>query len=51
MRIAHAVRERRVLQLRDEPSGDEKGDGDELDGEGVEIPSRGLISPAALWTA
>ena len=33
-----AVRERRVLSLRDEPSGDEKGDGEELDGEGVELP-------------
>ena len=42
-----AVR-RGCQQLRDEP-GDEKGDGDELDGEGVEIPCRGLISPADLW--
>ena len=30
-RAARAVRERRVLQLRDEPGGDEKGDGEELD--------------------
>ena len=39
------------LGLADGLGGDEKGDGDELDSEGVELPLPGLISPAALWTA
>ena len=35
-------------KLRDQPGGDEKGDGKELDGEGVEHPLPGVDKPGGL---